>query len=89
MGVRDKDIDKIQAYPFASLEEYREAIKGMSEKEIKRFRREHGMISDSRQYKMAGNSIVENCLYLIFKNAFITKAKPKAKVKQLTIFDML
>ncbi|MEE0975312.1 MAG: hypothetical protein UH853_06340 [Muribaculaceae bacterium] len=89
MGVRDKDIDKIQAYPFASLEEYREAIKGMSEKEIKRFRREHGMISDARQYKMAGNSIVENCLYLIFKNVFITKAKPKAKVKQLTIFDML
>ena len=89
MGVRDKDIDKIQAYPYATLEEYRNAIQDMDEKQIKKLRREKGMISDSRQYKMAGNSIVENCLYLIFKNAFITKTKCKPIPKQMTIFDVL
>lgn len=28
-------------------------------------------ISDSKKYQLAGNSIVVNCLYLLFKNMFV------------------
>ncbi|MCM1222021.1 MAG: DNA cytosine methyltransferase [Lachnospiraceae bacterium] len=47
-------------------------------------------ISNNAQYELAGNSIVVNCLYLIFRNMFIpefmaTPAPPPAK--QPTLFD--
>lgn len=43
-------------------------------------------ISNSQQYKMAGNSIVVDVLYHIFRTMFIEKENPD---KQLTIFDVL
>lgn len=43
-------------------------------------------VSNSQQYKMAGNSIVVNCLYHIFRTMFIEKENPNL---QLTIFDVL
>lgn len=42
-------------------------------------------ISNSQQYKMAGNSIVVNCLYLMFKNLFIGSDEPQDP-HQLTLF---
>lgn len=43
-------------------------------------------ISNSQQYKMAGNSIVVDVLYHIFRTMFIERENPD---KQLTIFDVL
>lgn len=43
-------------------------------------------ISNSQQYKMAGNSIVVNCMYHIFRTLFCETKNPDL---QLTIFDML
>lgn len=43
-------------------------------------------ISNSQQYKMAGNSIVVNCMYHIFRTLFCETENPDL---QLTIFDML
>lgn len=42
-------------------------------------------ISNSRQYQLAGNSIVVNCLYLILKNLFIGSDEPQ-EPRQLTLF---
>lgn len=41
-------------------------------------------VSNTQQYKMAGNSIVVNVLYHIFRTMFVDTANPN---KQLTIFD--
>jgi DNA (cytosine-5)-methyltransferase 1 len=41
-------------------------------------------ISNSQQYKMAGNSIVVDNLYHIFRTMFVDK--PTKRVKQLTLF---
>lgn len=41
-------------------------------------------ISNSQQYKMAGNSIVVDNLYHIFRTMFVDK--PTKQVKQLTLF---
>lgn len=57
MGVKESDIDKIQA----------------------------SGISDSQQYRMAGNSIVVDCMVGIFKNLF-SKEKPAPESGQLTLF---
>lgn len=48
-------------------------------------------ISKTACYKLAGNSIVVDVLYYIFRNMFIPEyqSKPKPKIKQLTIFDYL
>lgn len=43
-------------------------------------------ISNSQQYKGAGNSICVNPMYLTFKNLFYP---PKIKYRQMTIFEML
>lgn len=43
-------------------------------------------ISNSQQYKMAGNSIVVSCLYHIFRTLFVEKENPDL---QMTIFDIL
>lgn len=42
-------------------------------------------ISDTQQYKMAGNSIVVSCLYHIFKSLFI-ESEPQQPGEQIT-FD--
>lgn len=43
-------------------------------------------VSNSQQYKMAGNSIVVSCLFHIFRTLFIEKENPDL---QMTIFDIL
>ena len=43
-------------------------------------------ISNSAQYKLAGNSIVVSCLYFIFKNLFIKEEEKYAPGTQLSIF---
>lgn len=43
-------------------------------------------VSNSQQYKMAGNSIVVSCLYHLFRKMFV---EPENEQEQLTIFDML
>ena len=73
MGVSDLDIDKIQAYPFHELIEHpsyskEEILAGMTEKEKKAKMKER--ISESQQYKLAGNSIVVSVLEGIFTQMF-------------------
>lgn len=34
-------------------------------------------ISESQQYKLAGNSIVVSCMFYIFENLFINNEKPE------------
>lgn len=73
MGVSDADIDKIQAYPFHQLIEHPsyskdEILAGMTEGEKRAKMRDR--ISESQQYKMAGNSIVVQVLEGIFTQMF-------------------
>ena len=73
MGVSDLDVDKIQSYPFHMLVENpsyskEEILAGMTEKEKRSFMKDR--ISESQQYKMAGNSIVVNVLEAIFTQMF-------------------
>lgn len=73
MGVSDKDIDKIQAYPFHLLIEHpsyskEEILAGMTEAEKRAKMKDR--ISESQQYKMFGNSIVVNVLEAIFTQLF-------------------
>ena len=44
--------------------------------------------SKTNQYKLAGNSIVVDCLESIFKAIYIDKTFRKAKPKQVTLFDI-
>lgn len=46
-------------------------------------------ISKSQQYKLAGNSIVVNCLYFLFRNMFIPEymANTPPPAIQPTLFD--
>ena len=74
MGVDDADIDKIQAFPYESLVEHpayskEERFRGMTDKE-KRAAMKHS-ISNSAQYKLAGNSIVVDVLFHLFRKMFI------------------
>lgn len=86
MGVDDADIDKIQAYPYESLVEHpayskEERFRGMTDKE-KRAAMRHS-ISNSAQYKLAGNSVVaggnfkdsngnwDGVLFNLFRKMFI------------------
>ena len=57
MGVSDADIDKIQNYPGEDS--------GMDEKNARQLK-----ISESQQYKLAGNSIVVQVLEGIFTQLF-------------------
>lgn len=56
-------------------------LMGVSEKNIDTI--QAAGISNSRQYKMAGNSIVVDVLYYIFKKMFVDKENEKA---ELTLF---
>lgn len=44
------------------------------------------IISNSQQYKMAGNSIVVNCLYYLFEQIWYPKVSTSVTPKQLTLF---
>lgn len=62
MGVREKEIDKIQQTKFLTNEVV--PAENQDNPDAK-------PISNSQQYKMAGNSIVVDCLFYIFRNLFI------------------
>lgn len=62
MGVGEKEIDKIQQTKFLKNEVV--PADNQDNPEAK-------PISNSQQYKMAGNSIVVDCLFYIFRNLFI------------------
>lgn len=66
MGCTDSDIDLIQHYPYV-LDDNGEWVlpKGIDEKTAKKM-----SISESQQYKMAGNSIVVQVLEGIFTQLF-------------------
>lgn len=83
MDVDDADIEKIQAYPFKSYRDRAEAVAKADKKEQNRIKRES--ICKTAQYRLAGNSIVTNCLYWIFHKMFIdTSAAVQA---QPSLFD--
>ena len=62
MGMKETDIDKIQRTKFLK-KELTPAVNQDDPKAV--------TISRSQQYKMAGNSIVVDCLFYIFRNLFI------------------
>lgn len=86
MSVSDEDIEKIQAYPFKTYAQREAAIAKADKKELARIKRES--ICKTAQYKLAGNSIVTDCLYWIFYKMFIDASGPKQCV-QLSLFDEL
>lgn len=66
MGVKDADISKIQNYPLVPTNNGDFiAPEGLDAKEMKKLQ-----ISESQQYKMAGNSIVVDVLKGIFTQMF-------------------
>ena len=86
MGVDDADIDKIQLYPFGFDIQYpsysfKERLLGMSDEE-KRILMRKG-ISNSQQYKLAGNSIVVDVLYHLFRKMF---CETENEQQQMTLF---
>lgn len=86
MDVGDKEIEKIEAYPWKSYVECEEALSGLTEKERKRELRKG--ISKSAKYKLAGNSIVVNCLYHLFRTLFIPNQPENANQShQPSLFD--
>lgn len=91
MGVDDKDIDKIQAFPYSSLVDHpayskEERFSGMTEKEKRAAMKRS--ISNSAQYKLAGNSIVVDVLFHIFRKMFIETERDveNGEERQLTLF---
>lgn len=78
MDVDEDNIDRIQSHTFVD--------RVTKDGEVR-----YKTISESQQYKLAGNSIVVACLYYIFRNLFITPvSKPiDTEPKQLNIFDIL
>ena len=88
MGVDDRDIDKIQAFPYESLVEHpayskEERFRGMTEKEKRAAMKES--ISNSAQYKLAGNSIVVDVLFHLFRKMFI-ETGAEVQAEQGTLF---
>ena len=66
MGVRDEDISKIQNYPLVTEDgKTFDAPEGMDLKTVNKLK-----ISESQQYKLAGNSIVVQVLEGIFTQMF-------------------
>ena len=66
MGVSDLDITKIQNYPLQTTDGKEFAApEGLEMKDLKRL-----SISESQQYKLAGNSIVVQVLEGIFTQLF-------------------
>lgn len=66
MGVSDEDISKIQNYPLVTEDgKTFDAPEGMDIKTVKQL-----SISESQQYKLAGNSIVVQVLEGIFTQLF-------------------
>lgn len=84
MDVDDADIDKIFAYRYPDNDYERDCHGNevVNAETGKRQKHIMGMpISNTASYRLAGNSIAVNCLYLIFRNLFVnpTHAAPVAK----------
>lgn len=73
MGLTDADIDKIDSYPCASVQEFANADKATQRQGI----------AKTNKYKLAGNSIVVDVLYAIFENMFINDCTTEPQ--QLTL----
>lgn len=86
MDVEDSAIDKMMAYPYATIEEKNQALANADKNTANRIKREG--ISKTNLYKLAGNSIVVNNLYHIFRTMFIPNQPEYNKPKQLTLFDL-
>lgn len=71
MGVREHNIDKIQSARFG-----KDVVPVPEGKPI----------SESQQYKMAGNSIVVDVLYYVYKNLFAPQTIIPQEGDQLTLF---
>lgn len=69
MDVAEEDIDKIYAYPFATLAEREAALAAADKATWNNIFKQS--ISKSAKYKLAGNSIVVSCLYHIFRKIFV------------------
>lgn len=81
MDVDDADIDKIQAFRWTD-NDYETDCNGKEVINVETGKRQkHRMgqpISVSKQFALAGNSIVVSCLYYIFKNLFINPTYSQA-----------
>lgn len=73
MGLTEEDIDKIDSYPCASVQEFANADKATQRQGI----------AKTNKYKLAGNSIVVDVLYAIFENMFINDCTTEPQ--QLTL----
>ena len=84
MGLRDDEIDRIQSYPFHELVKYpsyskEEVLAGMTEEEKRAKMKDR--ISESQQYKLAGNSIVVDVLlHGIYENLFLKDGIPEGQL---------
>lgn len=89
MDVDDADIEKLQSYPWESYEQKQAALDACeTPKERKRLERQ--CISKSKQYALAGNSIVASCLYHIFRTLFIPNQPENERTQyiQKSLFDL-
>lgn len=73
MGLTKEDIDKIDSYPCASVQEFANTDKATQRQGI----------AKTNKYKLAGNSIVVDVLYAIFENMFINDCTTEPQ--QLTL----
>ena len=89
MGLDDTDIDKIQAFPYESLIEHpayskAERFAGMTDKEKRAAMKDS--LSNSAQYKLAGNSIVVDVLFHLFRKMFIENGPDADTAQQPLLF---
>lgn len=77
MGLRRSEVDAIQNYPLIQNEKGEWVVpEGMTEAEVKKNR-----ISESQQYKLAGNSIVVDVLlHGIYENLFLKDGIPEGQL---------
>ena len=91
MDVSEEDIDKIQGYPYKEVQERRKAHATLTQKELAKDYIGKGSIPKTAQYRLAGNSIVVNVLYHIFRTLFIPNQPENQKQNQppmqLSMFD--
>jgi site-specific DNA-cytosine methylase len=84
MDLTDADIEKIQAYPFATMAERKAVLSQLSENSPERRKITRDSICKTQQYHLAGNSIVVSCLYYIFKSMYIAQSGQESH-QQLTL----
>lgn len=87
MGLSDREIELIQAYPFKSYEEKGRWEATATKKERNKMKRQ--MIAKTSQFKLFGNSIVVQVLEALFFKLFIDTSNPNKKptIREYTIFD--